>query len=179
MYIYARERNIYPINAVLMTSGKQINHDYLRKYDVTDQQKIDLYVKIYSWNIEHSLQSLRQIKEEGVSCLPGAHPCNQVAAGLYVTAKGNVVGCPGFTEIEGNVRERSIKEIWENSQNRRRAGTFNCRCPPKDGITIPHGFYEEVLRRVEETYLKDIIADHFIRSMNLLLKGGGGPGCLG
>lgn len=154
VYAYARERNIYPISAVLMTSGKQVDNAYLQKYDPSRQEKIDLYARIYSWNIEHGLQSLAQIREEGISCLAGAHPCNQLGAGLYVTAKGNVVGCPGFTEVEGNIREQSIREIWEKSQNRKRAGTFNCRCPPKDGITIPNGFYEEVFKRLEERYEK-------------------------
>lgn len=153
IYVYARERNIYPINAVLMTSGNQIDKEYLNKYDMTDKEKTDLWTKIYSWNIKHYVQTLEQIKEEGISVLPGAHPCNQLAGGLYLTAKGNVVGCPGFTEIEGNVRNQSIIEIWEKSQNKKlRAGVFNCKCPPKDGITIPSDLYEKVLARLEERF---------------------------
>jgi len=153
IYVYARQRNIYPVTAVLMTSGKQIDQEFLRAYDISDEQKVDLWTRIYAWNIDNGIQTVEQIREEGVSVLPGAHPCNQLAAGLYVTANGNVVGCPGFTEIEGNVKSESIGDIWEQSENRRlRCGEFNCKCPPKDGITIPTGFYDEVLRRLEGGY---------------------------
>jgi len=153
IYVYALERNLYPVIAVPMVSGKQIDSEFLRKYDLSKQQKIDLWTKIYSWNIEHGIQTLDEIRQDQVSVMPGIHPCNQVGCGLYLTAKGNVVGCPGFTSIEGNVREENIKDIWKRSQNRRqRAGTFNCHCPPKDGITIPWSFYETVLKRLEEKY---------------------------
>lgn len=151
IYVYGRERNIYPVTAVLMTSGKQIDREFLQQHDMSDKEKADLWTRIYSWNIKHGLQTLEQIREEGISCLPGGHPCNQLVAGLYVTAKGNVVGCPGYTASQGNIRTQSLEEIWEKSATRRIAdGRFNCGCPPKDGITIPQGFYEEVLRRLEK-----------------------------
>ncbi|MFA5019841.1 MAG: radical SAM protein [Candidatus Pacearchaeota archaeon] len=153
IYVYARERNLYPVFALSMVSGKQFDGGFLRSVDISYEQKLDLYVNIYSWNIEHGVQTLRQIQEEGVSAMPGVHPCNQIACGLYLTANGNVVGCPGFTNVEGNVREESIKNIWEKSQNRKlRAEVFNCKCPPKDGITIPHNIYEKVLKRLTEKY---------------------------
>jgi MoaA/NifB/PqqE/SkfB family radical SAM enzyme len=153
VYVYARERNIYPVTAVLMTSGKQIDCTFLQKHDLTAKEKIDLWVRIYSWNIEHGLQNLKQIREDGVSCLPGGHPCNQLARGLYITAKGNVVGCPGFVDIQGNVRDQSIGEIWKNSTTRKIASErFNCGCPPKEGITIPFDLYREVLLCLEKKY---------------------------
>lgn len=150
IYVYARERNIYPVIAVLMVSGKQIDKKFLQDHDLTEQQKIDLWTKIYKWNIKHRIQTLEEIKEQGISVMPGIHPCNQVACGLYITAKGNVVGCPGFTEIEGNVRKEKLKDIWERSQNKNlRQGIFNCKCPPKDGITIPDYLYQKVLENLE------------------------------
>lgn len=153
LYVFARERNIYPINAVLMTVGNQVDGNYLSQYDVSNEEKVDLWTRIYSWNIEHGLQTVEQIREEGISVLPGSHPCNQLGAGLYLTAKGNVVGCTGLAAVQGNVREQSIKEIWEQSEGRRNfAGKFNCHCPPKDGITIPSDLYDEVLERLEEKY---------------------------
>jgi len=153
LYVYARRRNMYLIPNFLMVSGKQIDKEFLKKYDLSKKQKYDLFMKIYFWNIENGIQTINQIKKEGISCMPGIHPCNQVACGLYITAKGNVVGCPGFTETEGNVRNKTIKDIWEKSQNRRlRAGIFNCKCPPKDGITIPVQLYEQVLKELELKY---------------------------
>lgn len=151
--VYSRERNLYPVIAVSMVSGKQIDSEFLKKHDLSKQQKVDLWTRIYSWNIEHGIQTLDEIRQEQVSVMPGVHPCNQVACGLYLTARGNVVGCPGFNFIEGNMREENIKDIWNRSQNRRlRAGTFNCHCPPKDGITIPWNFYEDILKKLEEKH---------------------------
>ncbi len=149
LYVFARKRNIYLIPNFLMVSGKQIDKNFLDQYDCTEEQKRDLFVRIYSWNIKHSIQTLEQIRNEGASCMPGIHPCNQVAVGLYVTANGNIVGCPGFGEIgdiEGNVKRENIRDVWNRSKNKTlRAGIFNCRCPPKDGITIPNRLYNEVL----------------------------------
>ncbi len=154
IYVYARERNIYPVIAVSMVSGKQLDDEFIHKIDLTDEQKVDLWTRVYSWNIERGIQTLNQIKREGISAMPGSHPCNQVAAGLYVTANGNVVGCPGYTAIEGSVKDRSISEIWEESQNKRRTGTFNCGCPPKEGRTIPAILYKTVLSELEIKYGK-------------------------
>ncbi|MFH1587540.1 MAG: radical SAM protein [Candidatus Diapherotrites archaeon] len=154
IYVYARERNIYPVTAVLMTSGKQIDNDFIKKTDVSAQEKIDLYTKIYSYNIDHGIQTLEQIENGGVSVLPGIHPCNQIACGLYVTSKGAVVGCPGFTKKEGDVRKERISEIWKRSENFKRQGTFNCLCPPKDGKIIPDGFYSKVLQNLKEKFAK-------------------------
>ena len=149
IYVYARERNIYPVIAVSMVSGKQLDDEFIRKIDLTDEQKVDLWIRVYSWNIERGVQTLEQIRGEGISAMPGSHPCNQVAAGLYVTANGNVVGCPGYTAIEGSVKDTSLSEIWGASQNKRRAGTFNCGCPPKEGKTIPTDLYAKVLANLE------------------------------
>jgi len=153
IYVWGRERNIYPVTAVLMTSGKQLDSTFLNENDLTDKQKVELWTDIYSWDIEHGLQTLKQIEEEGVSCLPGGHPCNQLRAGLYVTMKGNVVGCPGYTEIQGNIRKQGLLEIWEQSSTRRIAGNrFNTGCPPKEGITIPTTLYAEVLSNLQKKY---------------------------
>ncbi|NQV08959.1 radical SAM protein [Candidatus Woesearchaeota archaeon] len=156
LYVFARERNIYLIPNFLMVSGKQIDKDFLDKYDCTDEQKRDLFMRIYSWNIEHGIHTFEQLKEEGISCMPGIHPCNQIAVGLYVTAKGNVVSCPGYGgigDIEGNIRQENIRAIWKRSNNRRfRAGMFNCRCPPKDEITIPDAMYSEILIELDKKY---------------------------
>ena len=152
IYVYARERNIYPVIAVSMVSGKQLDDEFIHKIDLTNEQKVDLWTRVYSWNIERGVQTLEDIRREGISAMPGSHPCNQVAVGLYVTANGNVVGCPGYTTIEGSVKDRSIGDIWEESQNKQRAGTFNCGCPPKEGKTIPTDLYTKVFSNLEKKY---------------------------
>ncbi len=150
IYTYARERGIYPILSLSMTSGKQFSSEFLNGIDLTREQKVELFTKIYEWNIIHGLQTLDQIIKEGISSMPGSHPCNQLACGLYITANGNVVGCPGFTEDQGNVKYSSIKELWYQSQNcKLRAGLFNCGCPPKENTTVPLDLYKEVLEKLK------------------------------
>ena len=150
IYKFAVKRNMYPVFAYFMISGKQINEQFLRQNDLTNEEKIRLHTEIYRWNLKENLQSLEQIEREGISCMPGIHPCNQVAAGLYLTLKGNVTSCPGDTRVVGNVRKEPLAEIWKRMENRRRGlkKMFNCRCPPKDGRTIPHNLYRKVLQNL-------------------------------
>ncbi len=151
IYVFARERNMYPVIAVSMTSGKQLTPEYIGNVDLTKEQKVKLWTDAFSWNIDHGIQTLDQFRHEGISCIAGGHACNQNAAGLYVTAKGKVVRCTGSTEIIGDVKEEKIKDIWVGAGGAY-AGRFNCHCPPKDGITIPDGFYDEVLEKLEAIY---------------------------
>lgn len=113
---------------------------------------IELYVRIYEWNIEKGMQTLEQVRREGISAYAGSRSCQQVGCGVYVTLFGDVYMCPGddsnVTKF-GNVRQSTLREIWEGSQNFQRAGTFNCQCPAKDRKTIPRELYSEVLRRLE------------------------------
>lgn len=150
IYVFSRERNIYPVTSALMTSGKQLDNQFLNENDVSDKEKIDLFTRIYNYNLEHGIQTIKELEEDGISVLPGIHPCNQIACGLYITARGIVVGCPGFTEKEGDVKKQPLKQIWEQSQNYKRQGTFNCKCPPKDGKTIPLRLYKEVLENIKQ-----------------------------
>ncbi|NQT50210.1 radical SAM protein [Candidatus Kuenenbacteria bacterium] len=146
IYVWSRQRNIYPITAALMVSGKQIDKQFLQENDISDDEKIQLWTQIYEWNIEHGLQTLGQIEREQISVLPGMHPCNQIAVGLYVSMTGNVLLCPGSTVSLGNVEEESLEEIWQRQVGRLTCPAgFNCFCPPKDGVTIPLNLYEQVL----------------------------------
>lgn len=154
LYVFARKQNILPVTAVHMVSGEQYkNPHFLSKFDVSDQHKIELWTRIYAWNIENGIHTMKNISDEGISALPGISPCNQIACGMYITANGNVVSCPGSNVIEGNVREKPLKEIWEASENKKRAGIFNCYCPPKDGITIPDDLYHQVLKNLIAKYV--------------------------
>ncbi len=150
IYAFARKRNILPVVAVLMVSGRQIDDDFLAQYDVSNREKEELFAGIYEYNLVHGYHTEKMLSEEGISCMPGIHPCNQIAAGLYMTCNGNVIRCPGDsgTTPLGNVREEGIAEIWARSKDWSFAGTFNCRCPYKDGITLPTGLYEKTLTKV-------------------------------
>lgn len=161
IYTYCRERNILPIVAALMVSGKQFNHRFLSHIDVSDEEKIQIYIKIYEYNMEHGIQPLDIIMEEGISSMPGIHPCNQIASGLYITCNGNVLICPGDSlNILGNVKQKNISKIWFESPNYTRRGTFNCKCPPKAGRTLPRDLYSKVLSKIHcQSFAHDNLHD--------------------
>lgn len=146
IYVYARERNILPVNAALMVSSRKIDRAFLAQHDPGSREKEELFTKIYEYNLRTGIQSADDLAEAGISCMPGIHPCNQIAAGLYLTCNGNVIRCPGDSERPlGNVREQSIAEIWQRCREWKFTGVFNCGCPYKDGVTLPEGIYARTL----------------------------------
>ncbi len=149
IYKWARVRNIYPVGCPTMISGRCAEKYEWHKITPNKKQLIDLYTKIYKWNIEKGIQTLEQIKKEGISPYAGCHPCNQVACGMYVTLTGTVLRCPGDDiTVFGNIWKESLENIWKKCGNYKRQGTFNCYCPPKEGKSIPSGFYNEVLKNL-------------------------------
>lgn len=160
IYRFGRRRNMYVVSCPTTYSGlgkiefEKENKDYDFSWYI--EKLKELYTKIYIWNIEHNLMTLDQFKEEGVSLYPGAHPCNQVAAGMYITLKGVVIRCPGRdengAEICHDVRKQPLKEIWINSSNYLLAkkDRYNYRCIARDGIFFrpQDNFYEDVFNRV-------------------------------
>jgi len=150
IYKWARLRNIYAIVTPTMVSGRAKGKAW-ELINPSSDELIKLYTHIYRFNIETKLMTLEQIRHEGISAYAGGHPCNQVAAGLYITLNGVILSCPGNEElIEGNIWDPSLKEIWSNSKNYTRRGTFNCHCIAKDGRSIPLGLYSDVISNLSK-----------------------------
>ena len=148
LYKWARSRNIYAIITPPMISGRA-RADGWERYMPSEAELVELYTRIYHFNIQTGLQSIQQISEEGISAYAGGHPCNQVACGLYVTLNGIVLSCPGDeSNVEGNIWDHTLAYIWKHSSNRKRGGTFNCKCIAKDGKTIPTQLYDSVYSRL-------------------------------
>jgi len=138
IYVYCRERNILPVIAALMVSGKQFTRSFLDGIDVPAEAKVRLWERIYRYNLDSGIHSLDDLKRDGISSMPGIHPCNQIAAGLYVTLTGTVTMCPGDSNtLLGSIRHARIGNIWHHSFSRKWCGTFNCGCPPKEDNTLP------------------------------------------
>ncbi|MFA5022078.1 MAG: hypothetical protein WC508_03300 [Patescibacteria group bacterium] len=142
VYKFARQRNILPLIAFYMVSGTQITKEFLERYDPSDKQKLELFWQVYRYNLDHGIQSPEQLVAEGISCMPGIHPCNQIAVGMYLTANGNVIRCPGdCAGVLGNVQQESLIAIWQRVRQWPFAGRSNCGCPYKDGRTVPLEIY--------------------------------------
>lgn len=147
VYTFGKERNMYVCVAPTMVSGR--GRLKITKTIPTREQLIDLYTKIYDWNILHGVQTLAQIQEEGISSYAGSRPCSLPASGLYISYYGDVFMSEGNDSEEfryTSIKDLTLKEIWESSRNFKEfAGKANCGCPAKDGITIPKDLYARVL----------------------------------
>jgi hypothetical protein len=55
---------------------------------------------------------------------------------MYVTLKGKTIRCPGRDDKQStfceDIRKENLKDVRKKSENYKRAGTFNNRCPAKD-----------------------------------------------
>lgn len=140
IYEWGRRRNIYVVSCPSNLSGKGINEtERVGHFKDYVPNLINLYTKIYIWNVENKLQTLDDFIYSGVSLYPGCHPCNQTAAGMYLTLSGKVIRCPGRADTSSTFSEDirkdgELKNIWINSENYKRAQGegFNFHCPARD-----------------------------------------------
>lgn len=158
IYKWGHERNLYV--AICPTTNSGMGHDELRGVKVNEkvfmEKSIELYTKIYVWAISNNVISLDEFKEDGVGLYPGGHPCNQTAAGLYVTIDGTVMACPGLDGagaiVCDDVRDKPLKEIWLASKNyelAQREDVFNFGCIARErDMFNKNNFYDIVYKRV-------------------------------
>ncbi len=161
IYKWARLRNMYVVITPNMISGQ--GRETWKESTPDVERLLKLYTDIYSFNIDTGLQTLDQLVAEGASPYAGGHPCNQVAAGLYVKQDGGVWSCPGSDAAsysEGSLTESSLEDVWLNSRNHRRAGRFNNGCVAKDGKSIPSGFYSRLMAELKALYSPSTTAMH-------------------
>jgi len=148
IYKWARLRNIYAIVTPTMISGREKGAIWTTITPSADKL-IRLYSDIYRFNLDTTLSTPTMILKDGISAYAGGHPCNQVATGLYITLNGVVLSCPGSEDnVEGNIWNRKLEDIWINSNNFKRQGTFNCHCIAKDGKSIPSDLYQRVAQDI-------------------------------
>lgn len=154
IYVWARRRNLYPVITPTMVSGHLRDNDEWKKITPPEDKLIELYSKIYQFNIDNYIQSYEQIKQEGISAYAGVHPCNQVSVGMYLTYTGKIISCPGDDKkLLGNIQSQSLTEIWHN-YNRNRSQKFNNGCPAKCGKSIPDNFFDTVFLHLTNNLLK-------------------------
>jgi len=161
IYKFFIERGTPVVMTPSMNSGKGCLQ-YLRQKELMGKEEwntklVELYAKIYAFNIEKGVQTSEQIKLEGISSYAGAEPCNQVSTGLYVRANGLVQMCPGSLDKEtvfANLHEVPLKEIWKKSSNKKKGvndphNLINNKCPAKDGVGFSRDFYDRVMQKLD------------------------------
>ncbi|KKR05841.1 MAG: Radical SAM domain protein [Parcubacteria group bacterium GW2011_GWC2_39_14] len=155
MYKWARTRNLAAIITPTMVAGRCAKEIEWSKITPSKKELVNLYSKIYKWNLEKGISTIEQLKHDGVSAYAGVMGCNEVACGMYVTLTGKVLRCPGDDKtLFGDIWSESLKNIWLKSENYKRAGTFNCGCPPKIGKSIPKSFFLEVMAQLDKIKTK-------------------------
>ncbi len=152
VYVWSKVRNIGVISSPTMISGSCAKPEVYSQITPPRQELIALYVKINKWSIEHGLYSLEDLERDGIASYAGSRPCQQVGIGLFLRRDGLALRCPGDdVSVQGHLREKSLAEIWADSENlREHAGKINVGCPPKLGKSIPEGFFEQVLERLKQ-----------------------------
>jgi MoaA/NifB/PqqE/SkfB family radical SAM enzyme len=158
IYKFGKKQNIYVAICPSTVSG--MGHSEQEKIKQCKgefyQKSIDVYTQIYVWAIKNQYISKEDFIQDGVSLYPGAHVCNQVAAGLYIIWDGKVMICPGLDGADAivydDVRKKSLKEIWKNSPNYERAGMtekFNFQCVAREKALFNNdNFYSIVYKKV-------------------------------
>ncbi len=168
IYTFFVERGTPIFMTPSMVSGKGCGQLERQKKTMSEEEwqekLVELYAKIYAFNVRKGVQTDEQIRREGIAAYAGCSPCNQAAVGLYVRANGTVQICPGRFDREtiwGNVFMTPLRTVWEHSPNRARGiknphNLINNRCPAKDGIAFPPGFYEKVMQRYEQLVSEEV-----------------------
>jgi MoaA/NifB/PqqE/SkfB family radical SAM enzyme len=151
-YRYFRCLNVYPIINTVVPCGRTEDMAEVENISPTEEEKLELWKKIYSFNIENG------IKYEGVSSYVGGHICSQLGYALYINVFGEVFDCPSSTrkpigniKINHNEGEKLV-ELWKKSPNRKRYhGCKDNGCPWR--FKHPAMISRSLFRNVHE-YLK-------------------------
>jgi len=143
IYGLRTKHNLYEDVVVSMPCDSYFRH---ADYDITLEQKRDLYQKIYTFNGRNG------IPFDHISPFMGGLECTQLGNGLYVTNRGDIYHCPGSFERLGNVKNESLKSVWERLSPARQYGyRYFCPFREQSGI-LPSCLYEELEREfVEES----------------------------
>jgi len=97
-----------------------------------------LAVRTYKLNQEY------EIAFNGISPYFGGDPCSQLPNGLYLTLSGKVLTCCGGDEEIGNVREKTLRQIFEENPHRGKDCIYHtCPYRNKKGI-MTASFIQEV-----------------------------------
>lgn len=120
---YCRKNNIFPLFRPMMPIGGAIN---VKGWEISKQETIAIYEKARDVD-----------KEFGLSynlVLPyiGGVWCRQLHYALYVNILGEVYACTGSRKLLGNIREKSLKEIWNSKEVRKIRKTPYDSCPLRE-----------------------------------------------
>lgn len=155
IYKFGHERNMYVVACPTTLSGKGIDTYEKQKnghYGRFIKKAEYVYADIYTYAIKNNIVSWTDFLTDGPHLYPGAHPCNQTAAGFYLQLSGQVFTCPGRmddeTIVAKDIRDYpDLRTVWQDSVPYKRAMNgkkFNLGCMARDGRSLPNDFYKRI-----------------------------------
>ncbi len=140
IYALRAKHNIYEDVVISMPCDAYYRN---RDYDISLEEKRELYRKVYSFNLQNGIPFDRP------SPFIGGLDCTQLGNGLYVTNRGDVYHCPGSFDVLGNVKTKPLPEIWKvfaETTVRYQSSYF---CPFREvAKIIPSELVEEMTRDI-------------------------------
>jgi organic radical activating enzyme len=158
IYIWGRMRNIYPVWCPANLAGQWNAENERVNIVAPDYQNnlVDVYSDLYVWNVQNGVISLEQLKKEWVSLYPGCHPCTQTRIWGYLNLYGELLSCPWHNtkreelKISKNIKEEpDYLKMRRGSLNYKREG-YNQHCIARDEITLQIGFYDMIIKKINE-----------------------------
>jgi len=124
MLRFCRKNNIFPSFKTFIPTGGAIK---LKKWEITKIELLDLYKKA-------RLIDRKEFVIDYTLSLPyiGGFPCTQLYYGLFVDILGNVFPCPGSRVLLGNIKEKSLLEIWNSKKAKQIRSVEYNSCPPRE-----------------------------------------------
>jgi MoaA/NifB/PqqE/SkfB family radical SAM enzyme len=164
-YRYFRSLNIYPIINTVVPCGRTKDTAEVKKINPTQIEKLDLWKKIYEFNIENG------IKYEGISSYVGGHICSQLGYAMYINVYGEVYDCPSSThtalgnfKLNGN-NDKKLEILWNKSPCRiDYKGGLDNGCPWRfsNSAMIPKSLFRKVHEHLKEKYPDDQNVQNFV-----------------
>lgn len=135
IYSLRIKHNIYEDVVISMPCDMYFKN---KDYDITLEQKRELYRKIYQFNLQHN------IPYSTISPFMGGLECTQLANGLYVTNRGHVYHCPGSFDLLGDAKNESLGDIWKSFKGSKDYSKMYY-CPFREHTQIiPTQLFEEI-----------------------------------
>ena len=135
IYELRTKHNLYIDMVTSMPCDTYFTND---NYDINLEEKSRLYTRIYNFNKRLG------IPFEDVSPFIGGMQCTQLAYGLYITNRGDVLHCPGSFEKLGNTKCDSLIDLWLGFRDRTKyIDPYFCPFRENAGI-IPPGLVKSI-----------------------------------
>ncbi len=120
---YCRKNNIFPLFRPMMPIGGAVN---VKEWEISKQETVSIYEKARKTDKEFGLDY------NLVLPYMGGVWCRQLHYAIYVNILGEVYACTGSKKLLGNIKEKTLEEIWNSSDAKKIRETPYDSCPLRE-----------------------------------------------